>query len=134
MLDYYLKYNTASAPFLLYFLAFIDERNSSMLTQSILTTSFIFIQKQKTYGISFSQTIPFLLTNLNCKCAIDIFVPKVFISLRLFLFRFENRIQNPTFPFLFIFFHSETKDMSCFIQKRKKYPKPQQYLSCLSSK
>ena len=35
-------------------------------------------------------------------------VPKVFISLRLLLLRYESHIQDPTFPFLF--FHSEKKD------------------------
>ena len=49
-------------------------------------------------------------------------VPKVFISLRLLLFRYESHIQNQTFPFLFLFFslwnerhilfHSESKDTS----------------------
>ena len=39
-------------------------------------------------------------------------VPKVFISLRLLLFRYESHIQNQTFPFFFLFFHSETKDTS----------------------
>ena len=46
-------------------------------------------------------------------------VRKVFISLRLLLLRYESHIQNPTFPILFIFFHSETKDTSKLNQKRK---------------
>ena len=46
-------------------------------------------------------------------------VPIVFISLRLLLFRYESHIQNQTVPFLFLFFHSEKKDTSLFIQKRK---------------
>ena len=49
-------------------------------------------------------------------------VPKVFISLRLLLLRYESHIQNSTFPFLFVFFHSETKDTSKLNQKRKTYP------------
>ena len=163
----------------------MDERNSSMLTQSILTTDYLhsetkdiwifecfsppslssikvylvpklsassrfaytFIRfnlfnleaslkkrkrKKRHMAYPFPKLYPFFLTNLNCECAIDIFVPKVLISLRLLLFRNENHIQNPTFPFLFLFFHSETKDISCFIQKRKKYPIPQLYPSCLS--
>ncbi len=48
--------------------------------------------------------------------------PEVFISLRLLLLRYESHIQNPTFPFLFVFFHSDKKDTSCFIQKRKTHP------------
>ena len=51
--SYFLKYHTSSAAFLLLLLflllAFMDERNISMLTQNILTSSFILIQKQKTY-------------------------------------------------------------------------------------
>ena len=47
-------------------------------------------------------------------------VPRVFISLRLHLFRYESHIQNQSFPFPFlslwnerhILFHSETKDTS----------------------
>ena len=105
----------------------MDERNISMLTQSIRITSFIFIQKQKTYGISYTQTIPILLKNLNCECEIDIFAPKVFISLRLLLFRYENNIQNPTFPFPSNFFHFDTKVISCFILKRKTHLMPQLY-------
>ena len=46
-----LKYNPISAPFLLLLLAFMDERNMSMVTQSIPPSSSIFIQKQKTYPI-----------------------------------------------------------------------------------
>ena len=54
--SYFLKYYTSSASFLLLLLlllllAFMDERNISMLTQNILTSSFILIQKQKTYPI-----------------------------------------------------------------------------------
>jgi hypothetical protein len=49
-------------------------------------------------------------------------VPKVFISLRLLLLRYESHIQNSTFPFLFVFFHSETKDTSKLNQKRKTHP------------
>ena len=59
--SYFLKYHTSLAhfPFLnllllrldLLLLAFRDGRNKSMLTQSILPSSFIFIQKQKTYPI-----------------------------------------------------------------------------------
>ena len=52
----------------------------------------------------------------------DISVTKVFISLRLLLFRYESHIQNPTFPFFSLFIHSEKKDTSCFIQKRKTHP------------
>ncbi len=78
-------------------------------------------------------------------------VPKVFISLRLLLFRYESHIANHTLPFLFLFFnsekktnpvslrnerhilfHLETKDTSCFIQKRKTHPIPQLSPSCLS--
>ena len=57
-------------------------------------------------------------------------VPKVFKSLRLLLLQYESHIQNQTFPFLFVFFHSETKDTFCFIQKRKTHPIPLLYLSC----
>ena len=50
------------------------------------------------------------------------YVRKVFISFRLLLLRYESHIQNPTFPILFIFFHSETKDTSKLNQKRKTHP------------
>ena len=63
--SHFLKYHTSSAPFRLLFLilplllllillllAFRNERNRIMLTQIFLPSSFIFIQKQKTYPIS----------------------------------------------------------------------------------
>ena len=53
--SYFLTYNKLSATFLLllllHLLTFRDERNMSMLTQNILPSSIIFIQKQKTYPI-----------------------------------------------------------------------------------
>ena len=53
----FFKFHTSSAPFLLLLLllllllAFRDDRYINMLTQNILPSSFIFIQKQKTYPI-----------------------------------------------------------------------------------
>ena len=63
MSEYVLKTQTSTFLFLVFhfeakdtlilllLLAFRDERNMSMLTQNILPSSFIFIQKQKTYPI-----------------------------------------------------------------------------------
>ena len=63
MSEYVLKTQTSTFLFLVFhfeakdtrilllLLAFRDERNMSMLTQNILPSSFIFIQKQMTYPI-----------------------------------------------------------------------------------
>ena len=68
-------------------LAFRDGRNISMLTQSILPSSFIIIQKQKTYILYPKCTLSFI--KLRCECAIVVLLPK--------------------YSFLFVFFYSDTR-------------------------
>ena len=124
---------------LLLLLAFRDGRKMNMLTQSILPSSSIFIQKQKTYPIT--QTKPFLLINWvvnvrlsSCSQSIH-FSTFTFIQIRkshsepiFSSFSFSFTLKRKTHPYSFrnerhILFHSETKNTS--------HPIPQLYPSCL---
>ena len=69
----------------------------------------------------------------SCECVIFILFPKYSFLFVYFYSYTKVTFRTKLFSSFSSFFHSETKDTSCFIQNRKTHPIPQLYPSCLSN-